>query len=58
MLVNIHKNMTAVSLGCVLLITTEKASLPEYTLFKTVACATHLYSCVVIGQALHKLSNM
>lgn len=42
MLVNIYKNMTAVSLDGIILITTEKASLPEYTLFMIVLHATQL----------------
>lgn len=58
MLVNIYKNMTAVSLDCSILITTGKASLPEYTFFMIVAHATQLYNCVIFGQALHRFSNM
>lgn len=58
MLVDIYKSMTAVSLDCIILITTEKSSLPEHTLFMIFACATQLYNCVIIGQALHRFSNM
>lgn len=57
-IVNIYKNMTAVSLDRIILIKTEKASLPEYTLFMTVARATQLYNCVIVGQALHRFSNI
>lgn len=57
MSVNIYKDMTAVSLDCIILTTTEKASLLENTLLMIFTCGTQLYNCT-IGQALHRFSNM